>query len=104
MAILRAGELPDQVAAWAGDVVSLYVVASVFEEDIRYSQHGATTQEEVAAWADQMKQYVKTLPVATFPNLVALADPMFESGGPDGRFEFGLDLMLRGLASFSARK
>ncbi|NUR27828.1 MAG: TetR/AcrR family transcriptional regulator [Catenulispora sp.] len=104
MAILRAGELPDQVAAWAGDVVSLYVVASVFEEDIRYSQHGATTQEEVAAWADQMKQYVKTLPVAMFPNLVALADPMFETGGPDGRFEFGLDLMLRGLASFSARK
>lgn len=104
MAILRAGELPDQVAAWAGDVVSLYVVASVFEEDIRYSQHGATTQEEIAAWAEQMKEYVKTLPVAMFPNLVALADPMFETGGPDGRFEFGLDLMLRGLASFSARK
>jgi AcrR family transcriptional regulator len=104
MAILRAGELPDQVAAWAGDVVSLYVVASVFEEDIRYSQHGATSPEEIAAWAEEMKQYIKTLPVAVYPNLVALADPMFETGGPDGRFEFGLDLMLRGLASFSARK
>ena len=48
-----------------------------------------------------MKGYIKSLPVETFPNLVALAEPMFESGGPDGRFEFGLDLMLRGLASHS---
>ena len=103
MAILRAGELPDQAAAWAGDVVSLYVVASVFEEDIRYSQHGESSMEEIEAWADQMKTYIKSLPVATFPNLVALADPLFETGGPDGRFEFGLDLMLRGLASFSRR-
>jgi AcrR family transcriptional regulator len=103
MALLRAGELPDQAAAWAGDVVSLYVVASVFEDDIRFSQHGDSVREDIDAWAEQMKAYIKSLPVATFPNLVALADPMFESGGPDGRFEFGLDLMLRGLASLSRR-
>lgn len=103
LALLRAGGLPDQAVAWAGDVVSLYTVASVFEEDIRFSQHGDSTREEIEAWAEQMKSYVKALPVATFPNLVALADPMFETGGPDGRFEFGLDLMLRGLASYSRR-
>ncbi|GAA1992661.1 TetR/AcrR family transcriptional regulator [Catenulispora subtropica] len=103
MAILRAGELPDQVAAWAGDVVSLYVVASVFEDDIRFAPHGDTSREDMEAWAGQMKSYIKSLPVTTFPNLVALADPMFETGGPDGRFEFGLDLMLRGLASHSRR-
>ncbi|NUP45773.1 MAG: TetR/AcrR family transcriptional regulator [Catenulispora sp.] len=103
MALLRAGELPDRAAAWAGDVVSLYTVASVFEEDIRYAQHGDSSREEIEAWAEQMKAYVKALPVATFPNLVALADPLFETGGPDGRFEFGLDLMLRGLASYSRR-
>lgn len=99
MGLLRAGNLPDKVAAWAGDVISLYVVASVFEDDVRYSIHGETSQEDVEKWAGEMKAYVKSLPVATFPNLVALADPMFETGGPDGRFEFGLDLMLRGLAS-----
>lgn len=103
MGLVRAGDLPDQVAAWAADVISLYVVASVFEEDIRYSAHGDSSIEDVEAWSEQMKAYVKGLPITTFPNLVALADPMFESGGPDGRFEFGLDLMLRGLASHSRR-
>jgi AcrR family transcriptional regulator len=103
MSVLRAGDLPDKVAAWAGDVVSLYVVASVFEDDIRYSVHGETSQQDMENWAGEMKAYLKSLPVTAFPNLVALADPMFETGGPDGRFEFGLDLMLRGLASHSRR-
>jgi AcrR family transcriptional regulator len=104
MGLLRAGDLPDRVAAWAGDVVSLYVVASVFEDDIRYSVHGETSQEDIDEWAAQMKGYIKSLPAETFPNMVALAEPMFETGGPDGRFEFGLDLMLRGLASHSPRR
>jgi AcrR family transcriptional regulator len=103
MGLLRAGDLPDQVAAWAGDVVSLYVVASVFEDDIRFSVHGDTSPEVVEAWADEMKAYIKSLPVTAFPNMVALAEPMFETGGLDGRFDFGLDLMLRGLASHSRR-
>lgn len=103
MGLLRAGDLPDRVAAWAGDVISLYVVANVFEEDIRFSIHGQTSQDDVEAWASEMKSYVKSLPPEIFPNMLALADPMFESGGLDGRFEFGLDLMLRGLASHSRR-
>jgi AcrR family transcriptional regulator len=103
MGVLRAGDLPDTVAAWAGDVVSLFVVASVFEDDIRYSVHGETSHEDMERWAEEMKSYIKSLPVTVFPNLVALADPMFETGGLDGRFEFGLDLMLRGLASHSRR-
>ncbi|MEY9888684.1 TetR/AcrR family tetracycline transcriptional repressor [Catenulispora sp. MAP12-49] len=103
MGVLRAGDLPDKVAAWAGDVVSLYVVASVFEDDIRYSIHGEASEQDMENWADEMKTYLKALPVAVFPNLVALADPLFETGGPDGRFEFGLDLMLRGLATHSRR-
>ena len=103
MGLLRAGDLPDKVAAWAGDVVSLYVVASVFEDDIRYSTHGETSLEAVQAWAEEMKGYIKSLPTSVFPNMVALAEPLFETGGADGRFEFGLDLMLRGLASHSRR-
>lgn len=103
MGLLRAGDLPDRVAAWAGDVISLYVVASVFEDDVRFAAHGETSREEVEAWAAQMKAYIKSLPVEAYPNVVALADPMFETGGPDGRFEFGLDLMLRGLESHSRR-
>jgi AcrR family transcriptional regulator len=103
MGLLRAGDLPDKVAAWAGDIVSLYVVANVFEEDVRFSDHGETSREDVEAWARQMNAFVRALPVEQFPNMVALADPMFETGGADGRFEFGLDLMLRGLATYSQK-
>lgn len=103
MGLLRAGNLPDRVAAWSGDVISLYVVASVFEDDIRGSVHSESSPEAVEVWAAEMTTYLKSLPAGVFPNLVALAEPMFDNGGPDGRFEFGLDLMLRGLATYAGQ-
>jgi hypothetical protein len=39
-----------------------------------------------------------SLPPAQFPNTVALVDELM-SGGPDERFEFGLDVLVRGLAA-----
>jgi Tetracyclin repressor-like, C-terminal domain len=39
-----------------------------------------------------------SLPPARFPNTVALVDGLM-SGGPDERFEFGLDVLVRGLAA-----
>lgn len=39
-----------------------------------------------------------SLPPAQFPNTVALVDKLM-SGGPDERFEFGLDVLVRGLAA-----
>ena len=43
----------------------------------------------------------QSLPADEFPTLIAKVDALFEHGGPDGRFEFGLDLMIRGLATYS---
>lgn len=40
-------------------------------------------------------------PKERFPHTLALLDRLFE-GGPDERFEFGLDVLVRGLASLAS--
>jgi Tetracyclin repressor-like, C-terminal domain len=48
-----------------------------------------------------LREYWESLPPALFPHTLALLDVLFE-GGPDERFEFGLDVIVRGLASLQA--
>ena len=45
-----------------------------------------------------IRDYFASLPADRFPHTVALADELV-SGGPDERFEFGLDVIVRGLAA-----
>jgi tetracycline repressor-like protein len=45
-----------------------------------------------------MRDHLTGLPADRFPNLVALASVMF-TGDADDRFEFGLDLLVLGLAA-----
>jgi hypothetical protein len=46
--------------------------------------------------------YYESLPADRFPNVHAALDELF-SGGPDERFELGLDIIIRGLASYIER-
>jgi hypothetical protein len=48
-----------------------------------------------------LREYWESLPPDLFPHTLALLDHLFE-GGPDERFEFGLDVIIRGLASLAA--
>jgi hypothetical protein len=48
-----------------------------------------------------LREYRESMPPASFPHTLALLDLLFE-GGPDERFKFGLDVMIRGLASLQA--
>jgi TetR/AcrR family transcriptional regulator, tetracycline repressor protein len=57
----------------------------------------ALSLEETAA---MMRGYFASLPADQFPNVVATVDELF-SGGPEERFELGLDVILRGLASYA---
>jgi hypothetical protein len=43
-----------------------------------------------------MRKTFKSLPKAEFPTLVALADHLAD-GDSDGLFEFGIELVLRGI-------
>jgi AcrR family transcriptional regulator len=92
LSVLRSGGLPDQVAAFAGDLGSLYVGAIAHEEDV-------TPAAQSADFAAQARDWLKSLPRDRFPNTVELADELV-AGTADDRFEWGLDVIVRGLASY----
>jgi TetR/AcrR family tetracycline transcriptional repressor len=92
LASLRSAGMPDQVAAFAGDLGSLYVAAFAHEQDV-------TPVAEPGDFAAQAGAWLKSLPRDEFPNTVALADQIV-AGASSDRFEWGLDVLIRGLASY----
>jgi len=68
IALLRCGGVSDRTAAFAVDLLSLYATATAFEETI-YIQRGMT-EESVRERFAQMREYLESLPVDRFPNVV----------------------------------
>ena len=99
-ALLRGAGLPDRVVALVGDLFGLYVGAYAYEESLGLASPTGEDlpPEQVVA---MLREYWESLPPALFPHTLALLDVLFE-GGPDERFEFGLDVLVRGLASLQS--
>jgi AcrR family transcriptional regulator len=99
-ALLRGAGLPDRVVALVGDLAGLYVGAYAYEESLGLASPTGEDlpPEQVIA---MLQSYWEALPADRFPHTLALIDVLFE-GGPDERFEFGLDVIVRGLASIAA--
>ncbi len=98
VAVLKAGGLPDQVVGYAADLLPLYVTAIAYEESL-YSQQDVTP-EQFEQYVAEMRDYFEALPAAQFPHLKALAGPL-TAGGGDERFDFGLKVIVRGLAAMA---
>jgi hypothetical protein len=90
---LRAAGMPDRVATYVGDLAGLYVGATAYEMDV------APLAGHEKEFLDQFATWIKTLPVDRFPNTVALAETAV-AGSADERFEWGMDVIIRGLASY----
>jgi hypothetical protein len=75
-----------------GDLGSLYVGAFAYEQEV-------TPMAEPGDFAAQAAAWLSSLPRDQFPNTVALAEKLV-AGSADDRFEWGLDVILRGLASY----
>ena len=103
LAILRAGGLPDQAAAYAADILPLYATANAFEDSLWAERFGSMEPEAYQPFIDQLRGYFESLPADQFPNLNGLADVLTRNEG-DERFEFGLDLLVRGLQSLASEK
>jgi len=97
LAMLLAAELPARIISHAVDLFALYVGAFAFEESLRVPPLG-----EEGTSPDQLADYFRSLPEDTFPSLVRLADDL-TAGDADERFEFGLELLVRGLEAMAAR-
>lgn len=98
--LLKPVGLPDRVIALAGDLVALYVGAYTFEESLGLA---SPTGEDLPP--DQIvgmiRDYLVHLPADRFPHTIAAADVLLGET-PEDRFEFGLDVLIRGLASYAA--
>lgn len=104
MALCLAGGITTQYAAWAADVLALYVASVAVEEDV-WVERGKTaaasgrpaTEEEVVT---AVHDHFRSLPSDRFPILSSLADIMTAGSGEE-RFEFGITLLVEGLKAVS---
>lgn len=92
--------IPVRAIALFGDLIALYVGAVAFEESLPVT---SPTGEDLSIEeiVEMFKDYFRSLPAEQFPYLQAALDELFDTDR-DMRFEFGLDLLVRGLASYAA--
>jgi AcrR family transcriptional regulator len=92
LAVLAASKLPPRVIAYAADMFALYVGAFAYEESLRTEEHAS---------AEQIGAYFASLPPEQFPTMTRLASDLV-AGDSDARFEFAIDLLIRGLEAMGA--
>jgi AcrR family transcriptional regulator len=91
LAVLTAAGLPPRVIAYAADMFALYVGGFAYEESLD------VPDADPAA----LGAYFASLPADQFPNLVHLSGALTE-GSAEERFEFALELLVRGLEAMAA--
>jgi hypothetical protein len=80
-------------------MVGLYVGAYAFEESLGVASptgEDLPPEQIVAMFVD----YLLSLPVERFPHVHRAIGDLF-AGGPDERFEFGLEIILRGIGTYA---
>ncbi|MDT7788559.1 MAG: hypothetical protein QOF58_6978 [Pseudonocardiales bacterium] len=94
LAILLKGGVAPQPAAWTIDAALLYVSAYTVEASLR--RHPDRDEDSRVVDRDEILARLRMLPVSRFPHTVEHADEL-NSGSGHERFEFALQLMLKGL-------
>lgn len=95
LTILLAGGIPAQSAAWASDAAFLYVTAYCLEAGIAQRQ-SEDTDGRIIDRAEIVNR-LQMLPPKLFPSTIAHAREL-TSGDRHERFDFTLELILRGLS------
>ena len=95
---LRAADVPEEVIALGADLLGLYIGAVTYEESMMQPEL-AQDPEWLDSFVGELRSYFESLPRDRFPHLIELAGPLTSSAD---RFEFGLDVIIRGLASRAA--
>ncbi|MFJ2029997.1 TetR/AcrR family transcriptional regulator C-terminal domain-containing protein [Streptosporangium sp. NPDC087985] len=101
LAIMLAGGVPPKIASLMLDRLALYICADTYEGSLYLSRQrtsGKDLESFMGEFFGQIEEFYRSLPADRFPHLVAQVDNLMEAGGVE-RFEFGLDLLLRGLVS-----
>jgi AcrR family transcriptional regulator len=94
LALLKAGGASDEAAAYAGDLLSLYVTAIAYEQSLYRKLYSDPDHE--AREVEQLAERFATLDAERFPTMAKLG-PAMTRGDGDERFELGLDVLINGL-------
>jgi AcrR family transcriptional regulator len=97
LAVMRGAGIPDEPAAYFGNSLGRFLDASVLEDSMAGGASDSDGSDDAAA--EMMREYWARLPADQFPNVTAVADLTFAADA-DALFEFGLDLLMRGLAAY----
>lgn len=95
LGILVEGGVSPGIAALSLDILALYFTATAYEQSLETFPADA---DGTAAFQSELQSFFASLPAERFPYLSTHAGPLTEGDG-DARFEFGLDLLVRGIAS-----
>lgn len=96
LGILLAGGVSPQIAAWSIDLLGLYISATAAEESIEATS--PALDHEAQTFYVQLREFWAAQPTDRFPHLAPMAD-VLTTGSGDKRYEFGLDVLLRGIAA-----
>lgn len=96
------GGVPDKVAAWSLDILSMYVAADAFEGWLmqqRFADGSGRDPEELgAAFVDEVHATFASMPPDRYPHLTRTMGVMM-TGSSDERFAFGIDMLIAGFAA-----
>lgn len=106
IALMRGAGLPDAISAYFGELLGQYIAVTALEQESFHERFSEATPEQRNEWVSQFSGFLQSLPPAQFPNLVAMASSgqFMQPDSDDDRFELGLDIIVRGLASYCADK
>jgi AcrR family transcriptional regulator len=95
LALLRSGGLSARAAGLAADLLPQYVTIAAYEHSL--FEQRMTTEPD---YFDRLAAYYRSLPADRFPVLASMVGELM-SDEDDERFEFGLDVIVRGLAALA---
>jgi AcrR family transcriptional regulator len=102
LAILLAGGIEPQTAAWALDALSLYVSAYALEQSLVQQRRKSPDHEWIVSREELLSRFT-ALPADTFPQTRRYAAELTSGTGHD-RFEFTLGLIIDGLSRSAERR
>ncbi|WP_235833979.1 TetR/AcrR family transcriptional regulator [Actinomadura logoneensis] len=108
LTMLLAAGIPTYAAVWGVERLYLYINADAYEGSLHLSKRrtsGLSEEEYLGRFLGQVREFFQALPADRFPSTVKHLGPLLASASEDGedRFEFGLELVLRGLESYMER-
>jgi AcrR family transcriptional regulator len=94
LSMLKAGGVSDQAAAYAADLISMYVTAIAYEQALYAALYKDPEVEarDIARLAERFG----SIPAERYPTMAALTEEM-TTGDAEERFALGLDVIINGL-------